>query len=980
MRQGLAFFLLVAGFSTVAGAQQGTSNIQGRALDGQGGALPGVVVVVTHEGTALSRETQTGPDGAYSVTNLVAGPYRVSAELTGFRKLNLEHIVLTAGLTVTQDLGLQIGALEETLTVTGQSPQVDTTSSAVATNINFQQVQALPSISHNLMGALSLVPGAVYVPGYKPSVEAISVNGNVAGQHYYLDGGSNFSMVFTGSVGTRVMVPTDVIQEVVVFANQVPAEYGGRNGAVANVVTRQGTNSFQGTLQGYFNNQSLTAKDAVAVANNGVEPDIKRYSSGFTLGGPIVRSKLFFFGAYEYTFLGRSNTVAYPTSPQWSYSSQALTKGSNTFARVDHQLGNNNTYSARFIMRNSGCQGDPGCRAGGAGTALPTGGSTVESLTDEWEIDTNLIANFNRVIGPTKLNTITFSFPRQSISTGPPADQPNAQTVCMACADPTLRYLSYEIQSPYFAHTRWEPQYRLEEAFSWFVGGKHNLKFGGLYNYGNHLRIDHEAENGIFAFPSNNAFNPNNPSTYPERLLIRNGQQQSNPIMHVWAAYAQDKWQPTDNLTLNLGLRYDLVYAPTPNEFNPLFDDRSKYPIDTKNFGPHLGFAYGTSSRKAVIRGGYVRLFNAPVFSGQMDNYWRQGLYGTGYIMNFPTNTVDPGPAAGRLPTNPFLLTYGPNGPVVNRALLNQLFPLGSLQQNLTTVYIDHPDRNLPVADQYTIGYQRELGPLMSASVDYIHIAGTKDLTQYDLNPGIKPNTSRTAPITRVDILGIAEDLGVAPFTGSVFTSLSTGDDSYDGLNLSFDKRMSNGWASRVSYVRARCLDTSGSDQFQVLEVQHITEAPCAADRSNIFNLSGALEVPNTGGMLVTGSYRVMSGTPLNVFNSNVDTDRNGILVDPLPAGTYSGVGPSPMTVSSDGNFRGARGPGFQELDLRVGYRFALPKSRTLEIAADTFNVTNHANYSNPTSDLRQPTFLLLNTILPGGFPRSVQVSGKVRF
>src|SRR6185436_4474578 len=368
-----------------------------------------------------------------------------------------------------------------------------------------------------------------------------------------------------GSVGTRVMVPTDVIQEVVVFANQVPAEYGGRNGAVANVVTRQGTNSFQGTLQGYFNNQSLTAKDAVAVANNGVEPDIKRYSSGFTLGGPIVRSKLFFFGAYEYTFLGRSNTVAYPTSPQWSYSSQALTKGSNTFARVDHQLGNNNTYSARFIMRNSGCQGDPGCRAGGAGTALPTGGSTVESLTDEWEIDTNLIVNFNRVIGPTKLNTVTFSYPRQSISTGPPADEPNAQTICMACLDPTLRYLSFEVQSPYFAHTRWEPQYRLEEAFSWFVGGKHNLKFGGLYNYGNHLRIDHEAENGIFAFPSNNAFNPNNPSTYPERLLIRNGQQQSNPIMHVWAAYAQDKWQPTDNLTLNLGLRYDLVYAPTPN-------------------------------------------------------------------------------------------------------------------------------------------------------------------------------------------------------------------------------------------------------------------------------------------------------------------------------------------------------------------------------------------------------------------------------
>src|SRR5207248_10122256 len=112
-----------------------------------------------------------------------------------------------------------------------------------------------------------------------------------------LDGGSNTTIVFTGSVGTRVMVPTDVIQEVVVFSDQVPAEYGGRTGAVANVITRQGTNQFHGGFHAYYTNKSLIDADAVAVTNHLPKQGYRRYAPGFTLGGPIAQNKVFFFGA-----------------------------------------------------------------------------------------------------------------------------------------------------------------------------------------------------------------------------------------------------------------------------------------------------------------------------------------------------------------------------------------------------------------------------------------------------------------------------------------------------------------------------------------------------------------------------------------------------------------------------------------------------------------------------------------------------------
>ena len=251
---------------------------------------------------------------------------------------------------------------------------------------------------------------------------------------------------------------------------------------------------------------------------------------------------------------------------------------------------------------------------------------------------------------------------------------------------------------------------------------------------------------------------------------------------------------------------------------------------------------------------------------------------------------------------------------------------------------------------------------------------------QYDLNPGLRVNTTRTGAINRTDTLGLASQLGLSPFTGSVFTLRNMGKEQYDGLNLSFEKRFSHGWASRLSYTIARSYDDSAQSNYQVLDTTHADLAWGPSGREHILSLSGQVELPRTRGLNLSGTYRFMTGTPFTLINSNVDADRNGVLADLLPAGTYSGVGPDAMTLENEGGQGGAIGPAFAQLDMRLSYRLRLRGAKSIDVGMDVFNATNEPNFSNPSGDQRLPTFLVPNTLLSGGIPRQVQVSVRFTF
>ena len=373
--------------------------------------------------------------------------------------------------------------------------------------------------------------------------------------------------------------------------------------------------------------------------------------------------------------------------------------------------------------------------------------------------------------------------------------------------------------------------------------------------------------------------------------------------------------------------------SPFKELWNPFFSDPDAYPIDKNNLQPRVGFAYSPNPA-SVIRGGYG-IFYEKQWIDRFENYPLNRVFTNSFIAQFPVSQADPGPANGRLPTDPLLV----NGPTLNRDLVNQVVPPGTLARNTSTVWLDMPDRILPWQHQVSIGYERQLAGQLSLAADYVHMENRNLPLRYNLNPAIKQTTGRTAPITRHDFLGIAGQLGISPFSADVYTYEYIGETRYDGLNLQIEKRLSNNWAARFSYGLGYGRgNTSGIptavNDFQVLEERHLelNEGPTNLDRRHTVTMSGRVEVPWIRGLTASAVARMMTGAPFTIHNSNVDVNRNNIAVDPVPAGTYSGVGPNALTVENSGGRNGAYGPGLLQIDLRAGYRMRPRAGRTVDL------------------------------------------------
>lgn len=200
------------------------------------------------------------------------------------------------------------------------------------------------------------------------------------------------------------------------------------------------------------------------------------------------------------------------------------------------------------------------------------------------------------------------------------------------------------------------------------------------------------------------------------------------------------------------------------------------------------------------------------------------------------------------------------------------------------------------------------------------------------------------------------------------------GETQYNGLNLALE----NGTAiTSADACRIRSDERVGLSMDLNLD---LNEGPSSSDRTHNFVLSFRGVVPKTGGLTLSGVYRALSGQPITIQDQNVDADRNGILFDPLPAGTYSGVGPAAITVDNEGGRNGARGPGVAQLDMRIGYRLRVRSTRTLDVFGEIFNVTNRVNFNNPTGDRHVEQFLVPTTLRGGGFPRQFQLGARFRF
>jgi hypothetical protein len=420
-------------------------------------------------------------------------------------------------------------------------------------------------------------------------------------------------------------------------------------------------------------------------------------------------------------------------------------------------------------------------------------------------------------------------------------------------------------------------------------------------------------------------------------------------------------------------VRYDLEVQPIVELDNPFFPDPSAYPVDKNNFAPRLGVTYDLmGDGRSVVRGGYGRFYDKTHFE-LISQVLTAGTFSSSFIAQFPTNNADPGPSNGVLPSDPMLV----GGPTVNRALLEALYPPGSRAKNNGTVWLDNPDRVIPHTDQITAGYERQLWSTISISADYVHARARDQLMLQDLNPGLRTSTSRTAPLIRFD----------PAYAGQVSQPINAGEIDYDALEMALVKRFASDYSFRVSYTLGSSRgNTTGAaiplSGFQVLDDLNLdlNEGPTNVDRRHNLVISGQALVPKTYGLTVSWVVRALSGSKFTLIDSTTDPDRNGTFAEPLPEGSYTSAGRNPWNVDFDGGRNGATGPGLFQADLRLGYRLRPGTERSLDFFVDVFNITNRANFENPTGDRRSTDFLNLTNLRAGAVPTTLQIGVRMQF
>jgi hypothetical protein len=969
-------------------AQQGTAQISGRITDSQGAALPGVAIVVRNEETGAVRELTSSAEGSYSAAQLTPGRYSVIGQLTGFRKAERTGLVLLVGTTLSINLTLQLGGIEESVTVTGQSPLVDTTTATVGGNVGTAELSELPAMNRNYFSAVALLPGVQFSPSNQMGNDTIVANGQTTqNTNVSVDGGYNADDALGTSSGAQVRTALEAVQEFQVLTSMYDAEFGRASGAIVNAVSKSGTNQFKGVIFGYAASNALTAKDYFVERNNLTKPTTTKREWGGVIGGPIVKNKAHFFFSLERQIDNPNRTRVFEARPEYNFSIAENRSDWNTLVRFDHQISKSHTWAVRWLRETAPQWYTIGAR------------QTLESYQDETDLDQTAVGTLTSVIGDNRVNTVRVArtwehwwhgnecFRAQGSAGGLEGFKFGEETSgSQALCAPQLNHPQLLAQASTEAQGPWDSNFQVEDDFSWFIPGKkgdHELKFGARYNYTELERVSQINENGQFTFPTNTAFNAADPRTYPERLTIRMGTFNEFIKNHSWEFFAQDKWKINHRTTLSIGVRYDLEIIPIDEAGNPLFANGQSYPVDKNNFAPRIGFTRAFDDQgRSVLRAGYGMFYNRTIL-GAIDDALEFSKFTFSNVVNFPNASADPGPSAGRFPTDPMLV----NGPVINRALLNQMFPPGQSVRNQGVVVFDSPDRQQPYAHQATVGYGRELTATIAINADYIHSSNRDMFLARNLNPMVRVNTSRTGALTRVDAFGVLGE----PYTERVWVMENTGYNDYDALNLSLEKRYANNWSGRISYSLSKshgaAENQSDKNTFQTLTDLNLDEfeGPSSVDRRHILAINGRAEIPKTAGATVAATFRYMSGSPFSIINSNVDANRNGELNDPSPAGVYSGTAPGAavMTnVENKGGRNGAIGPDYLQLDLRAGWRGRVKADHTVEVFFDIFNVTNRANFENPAGDERlTSTFLVLTNLRGGGgFPRQAQFGVRYAF
>src|SRR5688572_21932760 len=779
-------FILALLIGTPAAAQQ-RGSIAGKVLDAGGLPLPGATITVTEQNTGFARTVVTAETGAYSVPNLEPGVYTVTVEMSGFASIKQADVRLTSGLNIPLDIKMQVAGVQEEVTVTGQTPLVETSSSQIGGTLSSQEIEDVPSNFRNFTALTQLIPGITPNPAASTFEGGqVVANGTPSQQNVYLlDGMYNNDDRLGGSQGTQVRVVLDNIAEYQVLSNSYSAEYGGGAGAIINMVTRGGTNDLNGRVYTYFRDDKFNARNAF-LPESAPKPDERTLQSGFGIGGPIVRNRAHFYFTLEHDSEQIAGFNRFPASAAplaTDMLGEFSVDANNYFPRGDLQLTNNHFVNVRWLLETAPTKGE----------GFNPNNATLDAQTWEGDWDHMITGTFTSVLGNRASNVIRAGRIGEELATGALTYfNEDVEFIGFAGRDPLTigqlnnhpGYLTGKGGSMVRTVIR---TYVLDEAFSYFVprmGGDHNFKLGGGISF-NEMPPRTTVDSGTFIFRTDTPYDPANLATYPTQFDITLGPEGSNGF-DVYSRdrryyfFLEDKWGVTSNLTLNLGVRYDR-HRHTPNSKD--------------DFGPRLGFAWDVfGTARTVVRGGAGK-FHAYVPVVLDLTHQQQQL-----VTLFPVISVTD---ANSPVLRPDVISDS-NG---NRGVA-ALSAAGQAELNRlrTSAFnrnprLDSPDRQMPYQWSWSIGVNHQLFNNAAIGVDYVANASRDQLGVVDINEpinGVRPGVNAFDPN---GVLIPAEARGVSFQRVLQTQTRDEFDGDYKSLQLSFVRRMADRWSGRLAYT-----------------------------------------------------------------------------------------------------------------------------------------------------------------------------------
>jgi Carboxypeptidase regulatory-like domain/TonB-dependent Receptor Plug Domain len=1055
---------------TLAVAQTNVGQISGRVTDQSGAALAGAAVTATNEQTALAQTTTTDAVGGYVFPSLPAGPYKVRAELPGFKPLERVNLVLDAASRRAVDFQLEVGNVSETVSVAAVTSQVETQSGDVSRVITGEQVNSIALNGRNYAQLVQLLPGAVI-----QSTDSFSIGLSTTGQaingvrspstYFLVDGADNMD---NGANGNTVTNPSlDTISEVKVLTASYSAEFGGRAGALINVVTKGGTRQFRGSAYEFVRNQRF---DARSYFDRGEPAPLEFNNPGFTIGGPVSfarfnpsRTKLFFFFSQDWKIndQGVTNVGTVPTQEERNGDFRSSTLTAPRDPGTGLPFADRIVPPSRFSANGRALlQAYPGPNFGGpGGNYAVTGTNQTHSREEVGRIDYvmsprtqvsyrfshNDVQIFNpfqggnlgivpgtrprpgwttvgsvqMTLSNTLLNSAGGSITKNQIAAGPQNDVLARSALGLTYPeiygsnrfgtgpDVTLTGFTAYNAGDYIRNRNLTYQFRDDLTK---VAGSHALKFGGQVTYSQKDQNTRPRENGVVTFATSAR---NSTGNVVADALLGNFQNYTEGAQdQEWRArfwqyefYAQDNWRVAKNLTLDLGLRYN-VLAPLysalnnfstfdPGRFDParapqvlasdgslvpgtgiptngivIFGDgfpdaahgvipaaddpaaqvlfaglpRGGVPTEYGNVGPRLGFSYDLSgTRSTAIRGGFGIFYD-------------------------------------RVRTD-FLSATAANPPFDQSATIfdgNIDNPTGGTQRVFPPNIAGIRDRMpTPRITSFNLGVQHEIlrGTILHAN--YVGTLG-KNLTRTVNINQLRAGTRLNPPASTTNVNALRPYLGY----GNITITENADESSYHSLQLSLTRRLLAGLEFGANYTFSKTLDTSSGtpeDPYNIARDYALSSIHRAHNFNSHFiwqmpflrTSSHALTRGVLGGWDLSGVVVYQSGAPFTV-TAPVDAARIGtnstratLIGEPaLPAAertpsrwfnTSAFLNPSLMTPGQFGN-SGRNiliGPSFSRVDLSVSKQFAIGTRARLQVRAESFNVLNHPSFTGLNTTVR---------------------------